>query len=94
MTLNNKLNYKSSNKNVRKISNKELSNNIDILTLNIKNNNANLNAMNDLLNKLIKIKKKINEIRVKKREKANKIIKLNFWITQWIFVVLNLIKNR
>ena len=69
----NKFNYKSSNKTVRKICNKELNNNIDILTLTIKNNKVNSNAMNDLLNKLIKVKKKIKEISVKKREKVNQI---------------------
>ena len=50
-----------------------MDNNIDILTLNIKNNNVNSNAMNDLLNKLIKLKKKIKGISFKKREKVNKI---------------------
>ena len=71
-----KFNFKSSNKTVRKNCNKELNNNIDILTLKIKNNRVNSNAMNDLLNKLIKVKKKINEIIVKKKDKVNQI-KLN-----------------
>ena len=63
-----KFNNKSSKKTV-----KAVNNNIDTLILNIKNNNANSYAMNDLLKKLIKVKKKINEISVKKREKVNQI---------------------
>ena len=69
-----KMNNISSNKfDRKKIISKTLDNKVDILALNIKNNNINSNAMNDLLNKLIKMKKKICEISVKKKEKVNKI---------------------